>query len=232
MAVALAVALGDVSPLDLDSELTRLVPMKTRLRKNSCEYDGTTYKDEDEWDYYTSEKTQLPYYGFKLKCEQGRVSVQGCYESELFVAKGTRKNSKVYDGYDMLCADSGFSYEATADSNFCHGYKVGEIFDQGFHRYQCTKSGLIVIACLDLDGNTHPVEGVYDVLGAYRMKCLETNRGLTVEAIACIDEDKKLIDIGQEVQSGWYRRSCQERPDQSGLPSSLVATDRKPRRER
>ena len=232
--VLAVVVMRIVSPLELGSEFSRLVPLRHSVRMpwelakarrrqaTTCEYENKTYKDGEEWDYYTSEKTESPYYGFKLKCEQGSVTVQGCYESELFVANGGREKSNVYDGYDMLCADSGFSYEASKDVDNCHGYDVGEIFDQGFYRYQCTENGLTVIACLDLDGNTHPVDDVYDVLDAYRMKCFETDQGLVVEAIACIDEDKNLIEIGKEVQSGWYRRTCQEKRDESGLQTAIA----------
>lgn len=43
----------------------------------TCSQNGKTYNDQEEWAHYTTAQTVNPYYGFKLKCQDGTVQVLG-----------------------------------------------------------------------------------------------------------------------------------------------------------
>lgn len=43
----------------------------------ACSYDGKNHEDQEEWAHYTTAQTAKPYYGFKLKCQDGTVQVLG-----------------------------------------------------------------------------------------------------------------------------------------------------------
>lgn len=43
----------------------------------ACVHNGKNHADQEEWAHYTTSQTAKPYYGFKLKCQDGTVQVLG-----------------------------------------------------------------------------------------------------------------------------------------------------------
>ncbi len=87
----LQVSLSTAEPLFLSQDFPRLEEDVGKRRNNNnprlrlfgrqaepkgCKYAGSEYKDGEEWEYYTTSKDTVPYYGFKLVCE-GKVKVLG-----------------------------------------------------------------------------------------------------------------------------------------------------------
>uniref|UniRef100_A0A914W495 Uncharacterized protein n=1 Tax=Plectus sambesii TaxID=2011161 RepID=A0A914W495_9BILA len=187
----------------------------------ACTHNGKNHDDQEEWAHYTTSQTAKPYYGFKLKCQDGTVQVLGCYESEMLVAVDGKATSKAYDGFDILCSATGFKYERAAKS--CKDHALGEVWNQGFYKYECTKDGIVIKACLDGEQKERPVDEVYTVLNAYRMKCIKKPDGkLVVEAIACIDEHGQIIDLNGKTRSPWYIRTCQEQRNPAGRQTEVA----------
>ena len=55
------------------------VPVFVQKRQggSSCTHSGNKHPDGEEWPHYTTNVKKDPYYGFKLKCTNGKVTVLG-----------------------------------------------------------------------------------------------------------------------------------------------------------